>query len=474
MSHLRRVRSASAWILAITSLAASAAVVAQTVGVRVPAHERYQLPNGLTVILVPKSDVPLIAFSAVLRGGGLADPAGKAGVASLTAGLLEKGAGARTAFEFADAVAGVGGSFGTGAGTESLSVGGQFLSRDRALMIELLADALLRPKLEAAEFDKLREREIELIKAAKDSDPSNLTTAYGRATLFAGHPYGNPLNGSERSLAAITHADVTAYHRAQFGADRATLVFAGDIDSAWLKKAIAKAFGKWGRASANLPPLAAVPKLAGRRVLLVDSPGSVQAYFWLANVGVDRRYAGRPALDLVNTFYGGRFTSILNTELRIKSGLSYGASSSFMRGTVPGEFAIRSFVLTENTSKALDLALQTLADLKKGAVAPEMLESSRAYVLGQFPTRLETASHWASTLADLELYRLPTSYISEYGAQVQAVSSADATAVIAEAFPQPENLLIVVIGDAAKLRDELKRFGPVSEMPLTAPDFAPP
>jgi predicted Zn-dependent peptidase len=209
-------------------------------------------------------------------------------------------------------------------------------------------------------------------------------------------------------------------------------------------------------------------------VLLVDSPGSVQAYFWLANVGVDRRYAGRPALDLVNTFYGGRFTSILNTELRIKSGLSYGASSSFMRGTVPGEFAIRSFVLTENTSKALDLALQTLADLKKGAVAPEMLESSRAYVLGQFPTRLETASHWASTLADLELYRLPTSYISEYGAQVQAVSSADATAVIAEAFPQPENLLIVVIGDAAKLRDELKRFGPVSEMPLTAPDFAPP
>lgn len=474
MKRVNRIRGAAAWLTGLSLLVASLLVSAQTVGVRVPAHERYQLPNGLTVILVPKPEVPLIAFSAALRGGGLADPAGKAGVASLTAGLLEKGAGKRSAFEFADAVAGVGGSFGTGAGTESLSVGGQFLSRDRALMIELLADALLRPTLAAAEFDKLREREIELIKAAKDSDPSSLTTAYGRASLFAGHPYGNPLNGSERSLAAITHDDVVAYHRTQFGADRTTLVFAGDIDVAWLKKAIAKAFGKWGRASAPLPALAAVPRVAGRRVLLVDSPGAVQAYFWVANVGVDRRYAGRPALDLVNTLYGGRFTSILNTELRIKSGLSYGANSSFMRGTVPGEFAIRSFVLTENTGKALDLALQTLADLKRGELAPEMLESSRAYVLGQFPTRLETASHWAATLADLEMYRLPTTYISDYGAQVQAVTLADTQAVIAEAFPQPDNVLIVVIGDAAKLRDELKRFGSITEMLLTAPDFAPP
>ncbi len=358
--------------------------------VRVPAHERFQLANGLTVLLVPRREVPLIAFSAVVRSGSLADPVGKAGVASIVAGLLDKGAAERNAFEFADAVAGVGGSFSAGAGTESIAVGGEFMSRDRALMIELLADALLRPRLDAAEFDKLRNRQMELIKASKDSDPSGLLTDYGRAFLFQDHPYGRPVDGSESSLAVLQHNDIVQFHRAQVGADRTTLVFAGDLDVTWMRAAITKAFGKWSRAQGDTPVLEPALRVQGRRVLLVDSPGSVQTYFWIANVGVDRRYAGRPALDLVNTLYGGRFTSILNTELRIKSGLSYGASSGFSRGRVPGEFAIRSFVLTENTGKAIDLALTTLGALRNDAIAPEMLESARAYVLGQYPLMTES------------------------------------------------------------------------------------
>ena len=160
--------------------------------------------------------------------------------------------------------------------------------------------------------------------------------------------------------------------------------------------------------------------MTGRRVVLIDSPGSVQTYFWLGNVGVDRRYSGRPALDLVNTLYGGRFTSILNTELRIKSGLSYSASSRFTRGSVPGEFAIRSFTQTDNTGKALDLTLETLEQLKRDPLAPDMLESARAYVLGQYPLQLETAAHWASTLADLEFYGLGKDYIEGYGAGARA------------------------------------------------------
>ena len=208
-------------------------------------------------------------------------------------------------------------------------------------------------------------------------------------------------------------------------------------------------------------------------MLLVDSPGSVQTYFWLGNVGVDRRYSGRPALDLVNTLYGGRFTSILNTELRIKSGLSYGASSRFTRGTVPGEFAIRSFTQTENTGKALDLTLETLEQLKHGALAPEMLESARAYVLGQFPLQLETAAHWAATLADLEFYGLGKDYIEGYGPALAKVDLAETAAVTADAFPRPADLVIVLIGDAAKIREAAAKYGPVTEMKISDPDFAP-
>jgi zinc protease len=476
MSRHAHPRLLSAFFLAALFLAANATAAepaAEPAALKVPAHQRFVLPNGLTIILLPKKEVPLIAFSGFVRGGAQADPAGKSGVASLVAGLLDRGAGKRDAYQFADAVEGVGGSFNAAAGAESISVSGQFLARDRALMIELLGDALMRPQFDAGEFSKYRDRDIEFIKSAKDSDPAQLVAVYGRAMLFGAHPYGRPQGGSERSLATITQADVESYHRANFGADRAALVFAGDLDPKWMKQALTKAFASWAKTRTPLPALARAPRVTGRRVLLVDSPDSVQTYFWLANVGVDRRYSGRPALDLVNTLYGGRFTSILNTELRIKSGLSYGATSGFVRGSAPGEFFIRSFTQTDNTGKALDLTLETLDRLKRDSIEPAMLESARAYVLGQYPLRLETAAHWASTLADLEFYGLGKDYIEGYGPSLVKVDLAETAAVTADAFPRTSDMVIVLIGDAAKIRETAAKYGKVTEMKITHPDFTP-
>jgi zinc protease len=468
-----------ATLIAVTCMAPAAhaapkpAKADAPIGMKVPDHERFVLPNGLTILLVPKKEVPTIAFSGFVRGGALADPAAKPGVGSLVAGLLDHGAGKRNAYEFADAVEGAGGNFSAAAGAEAINVSGLFLARDRALMIELLADALMRPHFDAEEFAGYRDREIEFIKSAKDSDPSQIIGIYGRAALFGAHPYGRPQGGSERSLETITQGDVVAYHAANFGADRTTLVFAGDLDPKWMKQALIAAFGSWAKAKSATPALAPAARVTGSRVVLIDAPGSVQTYFWLGNVGVDRRYNGRPALDLVNTLYGGRFTSILNTELRIKSGLSYGASSRFTRATVAGEFAIRSFTQTETTAQALDLTLKTLDDLKHGALAPDMLESARAYVLGQYPLQLETAAHWAATLSDLEFYGLGKEYIEGYGPALQKVDLAETAAVTAGAFPRPTDLVIVLIGDAAKIRAAAQKYGALSEMKLSDPDFAP-
>ncbi len=466
-----------AWVsTAMVTPLGSGAAFAQNAsdGVRVPAHERIVLSNGLTLIIMPRRDVPLVAFNAVLRGGELGDVAGKPGVASLVAGLLEKGSGERNAFQFADAVEGVGGSFNAGAGAESITIRGQFLARDQPLLLELLSDALLRPRLDADELEKLRSRQIELIKAAKDSDPSELIGTYGRAFLFRDHPYGRPVIGNESSLAQITRRDVLEYYRGQFGADRLTLVFAGDVDVDLLKRSVTRMFGSWPKAPKSAAALASPERARQRRVLLIDSPGSVQTYFWIGNVGVDRRYAGRAALDLVNTLYGGRFTSILNTELRIKSGLSYGARSGFTRGTVAGEFAIRSFAQTENTGKAIDLALRTLSRLKHEGVTADMLDSARAYVLGQYPLEFETAADWAAAMGDLELYRLGPDYIDHYGAGLRRVSVKEAQAVIDQAFPSADTLAIVLIGDASKIRDQVSGYGPITEISLTQPAFDTP
>jgi len=276
--------------------------------VRVPAHRRVVLANGIALVVMPRPEIPLIAFSAILRGGVMGDPPSKAGLASLTAGLLERGAGTRDALAFAQTVEGAGGTFFAAAGHEAISIGGQFLSRDQELLLGLLADALIAPRFERAELEVLRARQIEQIKALKDSDPSELLSSYGRALLFADHLYGRSVIGSEASLARIAHADVLSYAQREMGANRLTLIFVGDLDADGLIASATRLFGGWRRAPSPALPVPEPPQLPGRRVLLVDAPDSTQAYFWIGSRGVDKRFPGRAALDIANTSFGGRFT----------------------------------------------------------------------------------------------------------------------------------------------------------------------
>jgi zinc protease len=222
-----------------------------------------------------------------------------------------------------------------------------------------------------------------------------------------------------------------------------------------------------------VPQVQPLPAREGRRVLLVDKPGAAQTYFWLGNVGVARGDEGDAAQELVNTVFGGRFTSMLNTELRIKSGLSYGAGSSLQRRQVPGASAISSFTRTDATEQALDLALATLDRLHADGVSPEMLASARNYVLGQFPPDLETNGQIADALTDLWLYQRPVDDIDGFAERVAAVDEAALRAAIAQAYPTSDNLVMVLIGDAAKIREVAKKYGPVTEMKITDPRFRP-
>ena len=459
--------------VAVLLFICSAGVLAAGNGVKVPPFERVQLPNGTVVLLMERHDVPLIAFSAVLRGGAVSDPKDASGLASLLAGLLQKGAGSRDAVQFAETVASVGGQIDTAASAESISVSGSFLARDQQLMVELLADLLQRPKLELAQFDTLRARQIEFIRAAKDSDLAALAPIYGEANLFGAHPYGHPVDGSEASLAAIKHAQLQRFYQEQVGADRLILAVAGDFKTAQLKQRISRAFSGWRKAGAALQPVAKPQPVASRRVLLIDAPESVQSYFWAGNVAVAKSDPRRAALDVTNTLFGGRFTSMLNTELRIRTGLSYGASSHFDRLLQPGPWALSSFTQTDTTIQALDLALATLDKLHESGLDPTMLESGKSYVQGQYPLALETSAQWASQLATLEFYGLDRRYIDDYSAALAAVNGPDARRAIDEVFPPSAQLAIVVIGNASAIREGLRKYGPLTEMKLADPAFSP-
>jgi zinc protease len=442
-------------------------------GVTLPAAERIVLENGTVLILNENHDVPLIGLQAIVRGGAAADPADKHGLASLLANLLEKGAGDRSSAEFAEAAAAVGGELSASAGLESITVSADFMSRDAALMVELVADMLQRPTLDADEFTKLRDRSINLIKAAKGSDPGDLMPYYANAFLFGEHPYGNPIHGSESSLANVTRGDLLAYYTDMVGGNRLVIAVSGDFRIGAMRTALSNAFGGWQTVAGTLPEVATATPAEGRRVYLIDKPGATQTYFRIGNTGVSRGFAQRAELDLANTVFGGRFTSMLMTELRTKSGLSYRASSVLSRYSQPGAVFISSFTETGTTVEALNVALGTLGQLRDLGLDETMVVSARNYVMGQFPPRLETAAQLANTFALLEATGLGTSYIDEYGANLSAATPESIAQVIAEVYPSADNLVFVILGDAELIRDQVAQYGPVTEISISEPRYHP-
>ncbi|HEX7030433.1 MAG TPA: pitrilysin family protein [Gammaproteobacteria bacterium] len=442
-------------------------------GVTLPPYETVRLENGMQILLMEKHDVPMISFEVRVRGGAVADPADKVGVSALLADLLRRGAGNRDAVEFARTVESAGGVLETSSSKEAIVVAGEFMSRDAALMIELLGDMLMEPALARTEFDKLRERSIQQIAAMKDTSLRALTTVYGDAFLFGEHPYSRAVIGTEAGLANVTYPDVRRYFIEQFGADRAVLAVVGDFDTATMRARLEDRFNGWRRAAGTLPEIPEPAPATGNRVLLVNKPGATQTYFYIGNVGVERAYDQRAALDLVNTVFGGRFTSMLNTKLRVESGLTYGAGSRVTQYSEPGSLAIVSFTRTESTADAIDMALGVLERLHAGGLSPAQLASAKAYVLGQFPPELETAGGIAERLAAIAFYGLERDDVDRYAERVTAVAPEDARAVVETIYPERGELVFVLIGDAAAIRDAAARYGQVTEMHITDPRFRP-
>jgi zinc protease len=440
-------------------------------GVTLPAFHRFELDNGTVLLLSQEPEVPLVSVTAILRGGAVADPPERSGLANLLAALLEKGAGDRDAAQFAETVDASGGSLTSRADLETITISGTFLARDAGLMVELLSDMILRPGLDETELEKLRERSVNFIRAAKDTNLNAVLPIYGQAFLFGEHPYGNPVSGSEMTLSGVSHDDVLDFYEQQLGGDRLTIAVTGDFDVALMSARLSDAFGDWRPAAAALPEVEAATQETGRRVLLIDKPGATQTYFWLGNVGVARDYENRAALNIANTVFGGRFTSMLNTELRVNSGLTYGASSQVSRASQPGSIAITSFTPTESTVEAIDMALAVLGRLHADGVDEETLESARNYILGRFPTALETAAQLGSQLAALEAFGLDVSYINDYGAALMSTDTEAVAAVIDEVFPAPDDLVVVLLGDAEVIREQVSKYGPLIEMPITEPHF---
>lgn len=423
---------------------------------KLPPFKKAKLKNGLTILLMEQHEIPIISFSFIVKAGSVADPVGKEGVASLTASLLRKGTKARSADQLSAELDFIGGQLSAFADFDSTSGRAEFLKKDIVKGLDLFSDALLNPTFPADEVTKLLKQSIDSAKSAKDQ-AGGVIGEYFAAYLYGSHPYGRPNGGDEKSLPAVTREDITKFYETYYMPSNAILAVAGDFSSAEMEKWLTEKFGAWPDKKAPAINLPAPTPATGKKLLLVDKPDSTQTYYQIGNLGIARNNADRVYIGVINTLFGGRFTSMLNDALRVSSGLTYGARSSFDQRKAAGPFAISTYTRNETTEKAIDLTLDILKRLHEKGITEEDLKSAKNYIKGQFPPRIETTDQQAGLLTQLEFYGLDERDINDYYAKIDAMTLTDAQRIIKQYFPL-DNLVFVLIGKSSEIEAVAKKY----------------
>ncbi len=456
----------------VASFVAGASAPLGAQGLRMPPHEKIVLKNGLTVLLLEKHGVPLVDISTIVKAGAVTDPTGQEGLANVTAELLRKGTKTRTAQQFSADLDYIGGTFDGEATSDYTVINAEFLTKDLARGLELYSDALLHPIFPEDEATKLLAQSVDAIRAAKD-DPQSVAIPYYCGYLYGTHPYGRPPSGDEISLTKIRRDDVAKFYEANYAPSNTIIAIAGEFDVNEMKAKVEQTFGSWPARTVKSEAIPPVTPAKGKRLLLVDKPDASQVYFAIGNTGVSATDPDRTAIRVVNTIFGGRFTSELNEALRVESGYTYGAESFFDDRKMPGPFAIFSFTKNETTTPAIDLGLQVLAKLHKDGVTEEQLKSAKSYIKGQFPPNIETSRQLARIIASHEYYGLGDDEINQLDARVDAVTPEIARQVIQKHFPA-ENLVFVLIGKASAVGPAVKKYAPTQDArPISDPGFWP-
>jgi len=466
----RGIKALRTVFTAVLAVACAWTASAQTL--KLPPHEKIVLKNGMTVLLMEKRGVPMVSVAAIIKAGSVADPAGEEGLASVTAGLLRKGTAQRSAQQFAADLDFIGAEFSADSSADYTAISSEFLAKDVDQGLELFSDALLHPAFAQAEVEKLLAQEIDGIKAAKD-EAQSVALNYYYGYLFRKHPYGRPVGGDELSLARVKHDAITKFYETNYTPGNTILAIAGEFKVVQMRARIEQAFAGWPARAGALPTLAAPVPVKGKRLLLVDKPDSTQTFFVFGNIGTAENDPDRVAIRVVNTVFGGRFTSELNEALRVESGLTYGAEAFFDSRKERGAFAIYSYTKNESTTQAIDLALQVLAKLHKDGVTPEQLASAKAYMKGQFPPSIETSGQLARTIAAHEFYGLDDDEINQMEARIDAVTPAMAKQVIAKHFPE-DNLAFMLIGKASEIGPGVRKYATQQDSrKISEPGFWP-
>lgn len=412
------------------------------------------LPNGLRLLIVEHHELPIADFILVVRSGTESDPAGREGVASLTAAMLDEGAAGRTSVQIADQAAFLGVELTTASGWDASRITLHAPTAQLDSALTLFADVALRPTFAAAEFERLRKERLTQILQIRDRAPVIADLAFSSLLYGENHPYGRWQSGTEASVTAATRTDLQRFYDTHYRPNNTTLIVVGDVQPDDVEARMQKLFGTWQRGDVPKPAFTTAQKLNATTVYLIDKPGAPQSSFRIGSVGVARSTQDFFPLQVLNTVLGGSFTSRLNQNLRETKGYTYGAFSGFAMRQAAGPFTARAEIVAAKSDSALIEFMKELHTIRDTVPTPE-LEKAKQYLQLQLPSQFETTTDIAQNLVSVALYALPLDYFNGYAQKIGAVTQADVVRV-ARQYVTPDNFAVVIVGDRKTIEEGIR------------------
>ena len=414
------------------------------------------LSNGLTLILSERRGLPIVAANLVLKTGSDANPLDKPGLANFVAAMLDEGTATRNALQIADQVAQLGASLTTGSSMDATTASVRSLTKNFGPTLDILADVVLHPSFPAEEIERQRASRLAGLVQQRDNPAQVAALVLASALYGTKHPYGYAEVGTEASVKAVTRGDMDGFWKQNFVPNNAALVVAGDISLPELRALAEKSFGSWARGTPAQPNLGA-PSTTAARIVIVDKAGSPQTQVRVAGIGAARSSPDFRPMQVMNIALGGLFSSRINMNLREAHGYTYGASSGFSFRRAAGPFQVASGIRTDVTAPAVDEIFKELRGMVERPLTEDELTKAKDAMANSLPGAFESSANAVGNFSNVFIYDLGLDYYTKYAAQVNAVTR-DQTLTMAKKYLDPSKMVVIAVGDRAKIEAELKKL----------------
>lgn len=435
----------------------------------IPEPERYQMKNGLVVMLMEDHELPLVQVQARIRTGSRLEPADKAGLASITGQVLRTGgAGSRNGDEMDELLEGRGARVETSIGIDSGTASVSCLKADFPAVLAVFADVLRSPRFDEAKI-KIAKNQAKTTIARRNDEPMGIMQREGARLVYgADSPYGRMTEYA--TIDAITQADLKAFHAAYFMPNRIYLGVVGDFDTKEMKALLEKTFGSWPKGSDVKDPEAAYQKSPKPGVYRIVKTDMTQSDVIMGHLGIIRSNPDYFAASVMNEVLSGSFAARLFNNIRTAKGLAYS-----VRGVLdsnydyPGTFNLWLTTKTETTGAATDALLAEVDALTAKPPTEEEMTRAKQSIVNSFVFNFDSKAKILGQQLTYEYFGYPIDFLTRYRQNIEKVTAAD-VARVAKTYVKKSDLAILVVGKPEGLDKPLESYGKVASIDITIPE----